>query len=140
MAPDGITEIDRFDTRVDATRVAVAGSRTEFEHWLRSTEADESTIHELTVVLSELLANAVEASPGAHQEIRASAWSDDGSIVLRVANPILPTAPPVTEPDLDDPLRTGGRGLLIVRAYTDAVEIAGEDGTLVIRCERRISD
>ena len=40
--------------------------------------------------------------------------------------------------DLDDPLRGGGRGLLIVRAYTDTMEIDSVGGTVVVRCARRV--
>ncbi len=134
------TETDRFHSRVDATSVAVAQSRAAFEGWLRNTDAGESTVVELTVAFSELVANAVEASPGADQGIEAAAWTEDGSVVFSVANPIMPSAPPSTEPDFGDPLRTGGRGLLIVRAYTDTLEIEGDRETIAIRCQRRITD
>lgn len=140
MALHGTAEIDRFDTHVDATAGAVADARTAFERWLRGTEASEDTVHELTVVFSELVANAVDASPGVHQEIEAVAWTEGGNIVLRVANPVTSSAVPVMEPDLSDPLRTGGRGLLIVRAYTDSVEVESDDGTIAICCARRIAD
>lgn len=130
----------RFDSRSPATAAAVAPSRTAFEHWLRSTAADEDTVDELKVVFSELVSNAVEATPEPHQEVEASAWSENGNIVLRVVNPVRPSAMPVMEPDLDDPLRPRGRGLLIVRAYTDIVEIESDSETIAIRCERRISD
>lgn len=131
------TATDRFDSRVEATPVAVSQCRTAFEQWLRDTGTTGDTVHELSIVFSELVTNAVEASPAAHPHVEASAWTEDGSIVLRVANPVTPA--PVTEPDLDDPLRTGGRGLLIVRAYTDTLTTELANKTLVIRCARRIS-
>lgn len=138
MAPHGTTEIDRFDSRLEATSVAVAESRDAFEAWLRTTDADHDVVDELMVVFSELVANAVQASPEGARGIGATAWVEDGSVVLCVTNPVVaPT--PVSEPDLGDPLRTGGRGLLIVRAYTDKMRTEVADGAIVIRCERRIS-
>lgn len=138
MVPHRATEVDEFGSLVDATPLAAARIRTDFEHWVRSTRASEDTVQELAIVISELVANAVHATPTGPQQIEASAWTEDGTIVLRIANPITPSSVPVNGPDLDDPLRTGGRGLLIVRAYTDVLRTELADGTLAIRCERRI--
>ena len=139
MAAQPTTETERFHTHLDPTSVAVADSRTAFEDWLTSTGAGEDAVEELVVVFSELVANAVEASADASGQIEASAHADWGKIVLRVSNPVMPTSAPVSQPDLGDPLRTGGRGLVIIRAYTDTLRTELEDGTIVIHCERRIS-
>lgn len=139
MVPHRTTEIDRFDVRADASPVVVAQSRSAFEEWVRSTPADEDAVEELLVVFSELVANAVHASPTPQHEIEAAAWiEDERTIVLRVANHIVPATTKVAGPDLGDPLRTNGRGLLIVRAYTDTVRTEVTDDTIAIRCERRL--
>ena len=136
MVTQHATEIDRFHARVDATSMAVAESRAPFERWLMDTGANEDTVHELAIVFSELVTNAVQASPCAREAIDASAWTEDGNVVVRVVNPVTSTS--VDQPDLADPLRTGGRGLLIVRAYTDVLRTEIVDGTIAVRCERRI--
>lgn len=139
MAPYRRTQIDRFHTPVVAAASAVAESRAAFEGWIATTGASADAVHEMTVVFSELVANAVDASPNADHQIEASAWTEDGTVVLRIANATTPAARPVSTPDLSDPLRTGGRGLMIVRAYTDTLKVESADGTIAIRCERRIS-
>lgn len=140
MAGQGTTEVEAFESRVDAELLAVSQSRIAFEGWVRTTQVSEDVVQELSIVFSELMANAVHAMPSVHDQIEASAWTEGASIVVRIANPVTPSSPPVTGPDLDDPLRTGGRGLLIVRAYTDTLKTELTNGTIAIRCERRISD
>lgn len=138
MVTQRATEIERFHAHVDADPMAVSESRVPFEQWLADTGASEDTVHELAIVFSELVTNAVHASSGASDQIDASAWIEDGKIVVRVVNPVTPTSRSVDLPDLSDPLRTGGRGLLIVRAYTDVLRTEIVDGNIAVRCERRI--
>lgn len=140
MAAHRATDVDEFHTLVGGARVAVSESRAAFEGWLRDTEASEDTVEELMVVFSELVSNAVRASSGGSDDVAASAWTEPGKIVLRVANPVLSSSAPVSQPDLADPLRTGGRGLVIVRAYTDDLATEFDDETIAIRCERRLHD
>lgn len=139
MVHERTTAVEGFDSRVAATALAASQTRDAFEVWMHTTQADENTMHELSIVFSEVMANAVRASPTVHHRIEASSWVEDGKIVLRIANLIVASSAPVTGPDLDDPLRTGGRGLLIVRAYTDTVRTELVGDTIAIRCERRIS-
>lgn len=138
MVTQRATEIERFHARVGADVMAVSESRLPFEQWLTETGADEDTVQELAIVFSELVTNAVQASSGPGGQIDASAWTDDGRVILRVANPVDRSSTSIDLPDLDDPLRTGGRGLLIVRAYTDVLRTEIVDGTIAVRCERRL--
>lgn len=139
MVSHGTTQADRFHSRVHASLFAVSELRASFEDWLSDTPARQDTIEELAIVFSELVTNAVQASPDAGGSVEAAAWIEDGSVVLRVANPLMPSCEPVSQPDLADPLRTGGRGLVIVRAYTDTLRTELDDDTIVIRCERRLA-
>lgn len=91
----------------------------------------------MAVVLSELASNAAAgAAAGSQAEIHASI--EDGMVCLEVRNRVAGGVPDVARWDLDDPLRGGGRGLLIVRAYTDSMEIDSAGGVVVVRCARRV--
>jgi anti-sigma regulatory factor (Ser/Thr protein kinase) len=118
----------------------IGQARHRFLRWLGQTEVDPETVEELAVVFSELAANAVAASPaGTRAHLRA--YGDDTAIVLEAVN----GSPRTNErlggtPDLTDPLRPGGRGLLIVKAYMDTVQVEPADhanGTgILVRCRR----
>ena len=132
------TQTDPFEVLLRVTADAFPHLRQAFEKWLHDAGVDAETADELSVVFSELVTNAIQASSGASPEIEVAAWAEDDKVVLCVANPFSRSSTPVTIYDLDDPFRTGGRGLLIVRAYTDALSIEFDDGSIVVRCERRL--
>lgn len=89
-------------------------------------------------MFSELVSNAARAAARVDDVPQIDAWTEpDDSVVLEVSNAVPPGESPVTHWDLDDPLRAGGRGLVIVRAYTDVVEVDAEDHTVTVRCRRR---
>lgn len=127
---------DRFDAHVRA----VPDSRHEFVSWMRSAELDDETVEDLEVVYSELAANAVAASPQPSDEVRVQAEIDLGTLVLEVSNRTEDPQQLPQTPDLDDPLRSNGRGLLIARAFVDSidVEVTGA-GRLLVRCCRHLS-
>ena len=89
------------------------------------------------LVLSELGSNAANgAAPGT--EARIESWLDAGVLHLAVANRVEEATTDIQRWDLDDQLRGGGRGLLIVRAYTDSMEIDTAGGEVSVRCTRRL--
>jgi len=103
--------------------------------WL-SGWADGDGPDELAVVVSELLANAVAAtSDGTYVVVRAC--RDDDVVVLEVSNSY-DGRPTGNDWDLDDLLRSGGRGLVIVRALTDWVELEHRNATTTVRCRKRV--
>lgn len=130
---------DPFSVRFDAHVRSVPESRRDFVAWMRSAALDEETIDDLEVVFSELAANAVAASPEPTDDVHASADIDAGMLVLEVSNRTDDPAVVLQTPDLDDPLRSNGRGLLIARAFVDSVdvEVTGSD-RLLVRCCRRL--
>ena len=135
-APAGIF-LDRFKALVSA----LPSSRNHFAGWMRGAEVDSDVADDLEVVFSELTANAVAGSPAASDDIDVRAQIDDGMIVLDVSNHIDgPDRPPAAAPDVGDPLRRDGRGLLITRAFMDSVDVQVEQlDRLVVHCSRRVS-
>lgn len=113
---------------------ALAGVRESFVEWLAGVTTSEDRIEDLSVVISELGANAVRGTPEGADPATVSAWVDDDRIVLEVANRVEDLTVPDADWDFDDPLRTGGRGLLLVSAFMDDVNVEVEGDVLVIRC------
>jgi anti-sigma regulatory factor (Ser/Thr protein kinase) len=128
----------RFSQRPLPSLAALAAVREEFAGWLRSIGASEDKVEDLAVVVSELGANAVRGTPEGRAEATVSAWLDPdagpGTVVLEVAHHVEELSIPDAEWDLQDPLRTGGRGLLLVSAFVDDVHVEVEGDQLVIRC------
>ena len=129
--------VEPFETPLPPTPAAVTPSRRAFRAWLDGLGVEEDVSAELAVVYSELLANAVDASPESDQ-VSASASFEGGNVVIEVANAVAPCAVPVERWDFTDALRAGGRGLMIVRAYTDVLQIDVGDDEIVVRCERAL--
>ncbi|HEX4901166.1 MAG TPA: ATP-binding protein [Acidimicrobiales bacterium] len=131
------TDGERFTWRLVADLDAVPIARRAFEGWLRDIRVSDDDVHDLTVVLSELGSNAANgAAPGTHARIES--WLDGEVLHLAVANRVDEAATDIQRWDLDDQLRGGGRGLLIVRAYTDSMEIDTAGGEVSVLCTRRL--
>ena len=121
-----------------ASLAALAAVREEFAGWLAGVTTSEDRIEDLSVVISELGANAVRGTPDGRDPATASAWleehGDERVVVLEVANHVDDVAIPDADWDLEDPLRTGGRGLLLVSAFVDDVHVEVDGDRLLIRC------
>lgn len=127
-----------FETDVDADAADLTRSRHQFEQWLDRLGLADDTGDELAVVFSELTSNAANATGAAAPATHVKAWVDRRDVVIEVANPLGAEGPRRIEADLDDPLRSGGRGLLIVRAYTDDLQIDAVADIVSIRCRRHL--
>ena len=117
---------------------ALAAVREAFVEWLAGVTTSEERIEDLSVVISELGANAVRGTPEGAQPATVSAWVEDSQVVLEVANRVEEITVPEVDWDLEDPLRTGGRGLLLVSAFVDDVHVDVDGDVLVIRCTTRL--
>jgi anti-sigma regulatory factor (Ser/Thr protein kinase) len=128
----------RFSSRPLASLAALATVREEFAGWLAEITDAEDKVQDLSVVISELVANAVRGTPEGREPASVSAWLDDHdverTVVLEVANHVEDVTVPDADWDLEDPLRTGGRGLLLVSAFVDDVHVEVEGDLLIIRC------
>ena len=101
---------------------------------------DGEVVDDLLVVMSELGANAVRESPDEARPATFEAEFDESTIVVDVANEVdvADHRPAKDNWDLDDPLRTGGRGLLVVSALMDEVAVEVEGRRLHVRCTMAI--
>lgn len=130
-----------FSARFDAHVEAVPETRRRFVDWMRTAALEDEAVEDLEVVFSEVAANAVAASPTPSDEVRVLAQLDEAVLVLEVSNRADDLGElSLVAPDLDDPLRPNGRGLLIARAFVDSVDIETEaPDRLVVRCCKRVS-
>jgi anti-sigma regulatory factor (Ser/Thr protein kinase) len=128
----------RFPARHVSSLAALAAVREAFVEWLAGITSSDERIEDLSVVISELGANAVRGTPEGSDPPTVSAWLDDGRVVLEVANRVEDLAVPDVDWDLGDPLRTGGRGLLLVSAFVDDVHVDVEGDVLIIRCTTQV--
>ncbi len=106
-----------------------------FMRWLRAADVESEQVDDLSVVLSELGANAVRETPHGAPPAEVEAVISGGTLELTVTNEVSdsPSAE-VNSWDLEDPLRTGGRGLLLVSAFVDDIDVDVVDRRLVVRC------
>lgn len=117
---------------------SVSAARQAFVAWLGQVSSDEELLDDMSVVVSELAANAIDGGDprGPEGEVRADL--DGGVINLVVSNRLPAGMTDIRRWDLDDPLRGGGRGLMIVRAYTDSLAVDSTGGTVSVRCTRHL--
>jgi anti-sigma regulatory factor (Ser/Thr protein kinase) len=117
---------------------ALAAVRESFVEWLARVTTSDERIEDLSVVISELGANAVRGTSEGAEPATVSAWVEDDILVLEVANRVQELTVPDVDWDLEDPLRTGGRGLLLVSAFVDDVHVDVDGDVLLIRCTTRL--
>ena len=130
----------RFVVHLPTSVDALPGARHDFSQWLERCRVARDISGELLTAFSELVANAIHAADHAASEALACAWRDGDDVVLEVANATPGSIRPVHRWDLQDQLRAGGRGLQIVQAFTDSVEIDQDDqGRLIVRCRRSLA-
>ena len=131
---------ERFSARPIDDLADLSTARREFAAWLEAVGVDHEVADDLLVVMSELGANAVRESPEDAVAPTFEAALDASSIVVDVANEVDVAAhvPAKESWDLDDPLRTGGRGLLVVSALMDEVDVEVEGRRLHVRCTMAI--
>ncbi len=138
----GVTAPDQprtapFARTYEGTTVALRGVRADVVSWLVGTGADGEALERSALVVSELAANAVQAGPGRRFEVRAR--REGAHVVVVVRNPSDGDRPPGrTEWRPAEPLAPRGRGLAIVDALADGVEVGVEGDEVVITARLRI--
>jgi len=128
-----------FHATLDPDAASVAASRHDFTSWLTGLGVTGDQRDELAIVFSELAANAAHASAATPDRPVIAAWQDHDTLILEAVNAVCDaTSPAASDWDVHDPLRTGGRGLMIARAHTDHVDIQATHGQVLVRCRRNL--
>lgn len=117
---------------------SILSAREAFDSWLRQTTTDVELLEDMSVVVSELVSNALDGAPTDEPDAEVRAEIDDRMLHLVVSNRLPDGVADIRHWDLDDPLRGGGRGLMIVRAYTDSLAVDSTGGAVQVRCTRRL--
>lgn len=141
MSTANRSEAQPFFATYRSETAAIHEAREDFGDWLGLHEVTAPLQAEMQLVLSELLANAVAASQDPEDAMAVRSWIDD-ELALEVTNPASAVFDATNTWDYDDPLRPGGRGLIIVESLVDDIAIAPPDGTepLRVRCRRALPD
>lgn len=124
---------DPFDGRYEGATAVLNGVRADVDSWLIAQAADDDTRARAALVVSELVSNAVQASPGRPFDLRACR-SHHEAITLVVTNRAENARiPPRSDWGPDDLLAPGGRGLSIVDSLCDHVAITtSADGLVTV--------
>jgi anti-sigma regulatory factor (Ser/Thr protein kinase) len=121
-----------FDESVAASVESLPAVRSSVARWLAPIELSDADLGAVQVVVSELLANAVEATP-ADQKVSVRLTDQAGSVEVEVVNPSARTAA-VPIPPMADPLAPRGRGLAIVRSLSEQLSLSENNGHTVASC------
>jgi anti-sigma regulatory factor (Ser/Thr protein kinase) len=118
---------------------ALTEVRRELGRWLDDCGTPTAMGEELVLAADELCANAIEAAE--EGMIQLVARCDGSAIHLAVSNaghapPDLSRPEGDDDPDAEPSLLDRGRGLTIVRAFTDSLAIVNVDGRTVARAVR----
>lgn len=127
-----------FAWRLSSGSGSILSAREAFDSWLRQTTSDVELLEDMSVVVSELVSNALDGAPTDEPDAEVRAQIDDRMLRLVVSNRLPEGMADIRHWDLDDPLRGGGRGLMIVRAYTDSLAVDSTGGAVQVRCTRRL--
>ena len=140
MHPDSATSRTQgeFAWRLGDGPGSVSAARQAFVSWLAEVSSDDELLQDMSVVVSELASNAIDGGEPGRPDAEVRAELDGDVINLVVSNRLPDDVTDIRRWDLDDPLRGGGRGLMIVRAYTDTLDVESIGGTVSVRCTRRL--
>ncbi|MDZ7674289.1 MAG: ATP-binding protein [Acidimicrobiales bacterium] len=129
-------ELDRFPETVVAGNAELSEARRSFADWLTALGVATGRIEDLLVVFSELVSNAVRETPDGAEPATVCAAADEAAVRLEVTNVVDDGHGGSIDHDwdLDDPLRSGGRGLVLVSAFVDDVDVDVTEDRLVLRC------
>ncbi|HSL56268.1 MAG TPA: ATP-binding protein [Acidimicrobiales bacterium] len=135
MGLDGHGEVD-LGVDVVARTDAVPAVRHLLACWLRDLQADRRLIDDMVLVVTELVTNAIEASTEDGSRVGVSAAAADHTIEIEVTDDGggFELGPAV---GLPGPRSSRGRGLGIVNALCDHVEVRRDRGRTVVRACRR---
>jgi anti-sigma regulatory factor (Ser/Thr protein kinase) len=135
VAPEGVAE--SLTLAVEASPESLSSVRRSVASWIELLGVGPDEAGAVLVVVSELMANSVEACEP-DDEISVCLSAEGETVAVEVSNPSRRTSP-VRIPSMADPLASRGRGLAIVEALTDDISLCEVDGATVARAELRLA-
>lgn len=129
---DGLRQ--RGEGEFASTLESIGDARDFVRGVLRDDAVDEQTVDDVTLAVSELVTNAVVHGSGGPVSVRIETASDE--VVCVVGSTGGPLPDPATWRSPGARGRTG-RGLAIVRAVADSVEVEGDGSVVVLSCRFR---
>jgi PAS domain S-box-containing protein len=139
MPDSGIRRLGPFTYRFSASPATVSLARHFFGDWLAHQPADPGCRDDLLVMVSELCTNAVREATAEAGSVVLRAWDHGDALIVEVeddGNGMDPDAIP-TDERLPDPDAPEGRGLFLVQALADEVEVQPRESGTVVRCVKR---
>ncbi len=131
----------RLEARFPALIDSVPTARHRVARWLSGARVDPEIRDELALVVTELVTNAIEASPGPGSEVEVSGRFERGQAELDVVLAVRDHGTGFAsngEPKLPAPGSVRGRGLPIVNALMDTLTVAREQDWTVVEVTRSL--
>lgn len=123
-----------FSARLDSIPLA----RHELGQWLRTGRVPSPICEELALVVTELVTNAVEASPSPAARVEVWARFDEEKVILRVSDEGEGFEPEIDPTALPELSTERGRGLPIVNALMDEVNVHRNTSHTVVEVARSL--
>jgi PAS domain S-box-containing protein len=134
----GDRRLGPFEYRFTPSPTAVPLARHLFTDWLSYQPVDDQASDDLLLVVSELCTNAVHAASGKQGGVVFRAWDDADALVIEVEDDGAGFEEDVRSDDEQpDPYAPGGRGLYLVQALADSIDVTRRDGHTIVRCVTR---
>lgn len=126
-----------FEHRLSQSMAAVSVSRGLLREWLVRVPVDDDAVHDLLLAATELCANAVEHASWQRGGVVVRARTEGADVVLEVEDDGGGLSWPLHVLDPPDPTADHGRGLWLVRTFTDEVTPETSGDRTLIRCVKR---
>lgn len=134
-----ISSVDREQQIFESVPASASAARKFVSEILRLRDAPDSVIIDFKLVVSELVANAVEHGEGDGLTVRAD-FSDNQWWEIEVVSGLAKNGNNIRQPNewaVAGNEHASGRGLGIVRRLMDNVDTEISDGLVSIRCRQR---
>ncbi|MGH9224381.1 MAG: ATP-binding SpoIIE family protein phosphatase [Acidimicrobiales bacterium] len=136
--PDAGAPLAPFEYRFSPLTATIPLGRHLLSDWLEQLSVEEAERDDLLLVASELASNAVRFASGAPTALSLRAWAEGDAIVVEVEDDgdgfELDTRYDDDTPDTD---LERGRGLYVVEALSDEIDVRRDGDRTVVRAVRR---
>jgi serine phosphatase RsbU (regulator of sigma subunit)/anti-sigma regulatory factor (Ser/Thr protein kinase) len=131
--PSSSPPLRRFEYHLSRP-ASVSLARHALRDWLEHLTLDPPEVADLLLVASELCANALKHAKGA---VVLRSWPDGNDVIVEVEDEGAGFVPPSRYIDeLPDPEADSGRGLFLIEALTDNLEVRRDDERTAVRARK----